>query len=129
MALNFLSVLDFDSTALRLLSSPSISEDARQEASERADSGERLIKIKEKLQHGQWLSWVQTNPFRIGRQTALDESFKSVATTDFRIGRQTALDWMNVAENIKLPPGGNLSMFQTKAVYLLASPSTPEPAR
>lgn len=36
---------------------------------------------------------------------------------------------MNIAENIKLPPGGNLDMFQAKALYLLASPFTPEPAR
>ncbi|MEW5805040.1 MAG: hypothetical protein AB1847_23390 [bacterium] len=45
------------------------------------------------------------------------------------ISRRQAYNLINVAENFKLAPGASLEMFQTKALYKLASPSTPEPAR
>ncbi|MDX9788659.1 MAG: hypothetical protein RBT11_17915 [Desulfobacterales bacterium] len=42
---------------------------------------------------------------------------------------RTATNWMSVAETFKLETVSNFTNFQAKALYLLAAPSTPEPAR
>jgi hypothetical protein len=63
--------------------------------------GQRLIEVKEKLGHGNWLPWLKTE---------LDWS------------QQTASNFMRVAQRFKLPNIGNLD-FAPTALYLLASSS------
>lgn len=70
--------------------------------------GQRLIEVKERLEHGKFLPWIKN---------------------EFGWSEKTAVDWMNVTKTFKSVPGTDLSMFQAKALYLLSAPSTPEPAR
>jgi hypothetical protein len=67
--------------------------------------GQRLIEVKEKLGHGNFIPWLES---------------------EFDWGRSTAHKFMSVAE--KCPQYGHFD-FAPTALYLLASPSTPEPAR
>jgi len=69
------------------------------------DIGQRLIEVRDRLEHGQFLQWIET---------------------ETEIGKSTAYRFMDVAE--KLPTVGSLD-FSPKVLYLLASASTPEPAR
>lgn len=68
--------------------------------------GQRLLEVKEKLGHGNWLPWLET---------------------EFGWSDDTAHRFMNVAQNLPQIPHG--AEFQMRALYLLAAPSTPEPAR
>lgn len=70
--------------------------------------GQRLIEVKERLPHGEFLPWIRD---------------------EFGWSEKTAVDWMNVTKTFKSVPGTDLNMFQAKALYLLSAPSTPEPAR
>jgi DNA repair exonuclease SbcCD ATPase subunit len=68
--------------------------------------GQRLIEVKEKLGHGNWLPWLEG---------------------EFGWNEQTARNFMNVARNF--PQIQNNFGFQLRALYLLSAPSTPESAR
>lgn len=68
--------------------------------------GQRLIEVKEKLGHGNFLPWIRD---------------------EFGWSDETAHRFMNVAQNLPQIPHG--VEFQMRALYLLASPSTPESAR
>jgi hypothetical protein len=70
--------------------------------------GQRLIEVKERLGHGGFLPWLEGK---------------------FGWNERTARKWMNVTKTFKSAPGADLSMFQSKALYLLSAPSTPEQAR
>lgn len=69
--------------------------------------GERLIAVKRLLGHGQFGDWCQT---------------------EFSMSQKTAENLMNVAREFgdKIE---TVSIFTNSAMYLLAAPSTPEPAR
>lgn len=69
--------------------------------------GQILLQVKERLPHGQWLDW-------------LDLEF---GWTD-----RTARNYMQAAQEFKLETISDLN-FAAKAIYDLASPSTPEEAR
>ncbi|MGB8703183.1 MAG: DUF3102 domain-containing protein, partial [Thermosynechococcaceae cyanobacterium] len=70
-------------------------------------TGNILIEVKDRLPHGQWTLWCET---------------------EFGWTSRTAHRMMNVAENFSLE---NLSALDiaTSALYILSSPSTPEEAR
>jgi len=67
--------------------------------------GQRLIEVRDKIEHGQFLQWVEA---------------------ETGMGKSTVYKFMNVAE--RFPTDGNLD-FSPKVLYLLVAPSTPEPAR
>lgn len=69
--------------------------------------GHKLIEIKEKLGHGRFLDWLET---------------------EFDGTKRTAQQFMNVARYFK---GENISdlLLAPSALYILAAPSTPEAAR
>jgi hypothetical protein len=67
-----------------------------------------LIEVKERLSHGEFLPWINV---------------------EFGWSERTVQDWMNVTKTFKSAPVADLSMFQSKALYLLSAPSTPESAR
>ena len=69
--------------------------------------GERLLEVKELLQHGQFQLW-------------LDK--------EFSWSERTAHNLMNVAKHFKSATVADLKI-SSKALYLLASPSTPENVR
>jgi hypothetical protein len=69
--------------------------------------GERLLDVKQRLDHGQFSDW---------------------CTVEFDMSQRTAQNMMNVAKQF----GGKsetVSLLSDSALYLLAAPSTPEPAR
>ncbi len=68
--------------------------------------GQRLIEVKERLPHGEFLPWIRD---------------------EFGWSRETAHRFIHVAENF--PQIAHCVQFQMRALYLLASPSTPESAR
>jgi len=69
--------------------------------------GQGLLQVKERLPHGQWLDWLEA---------------------EFGWTDRTALNYMHAAEQFKLETVSDLNMA-ARALYLLASPSTPEEAR
>lgn len=78
----------------------------RRSAQDIIDIGSKLIDVKERLGHGGFGDWLES---------------------EFGWSHMTANNFMNVALYIKQIPNG--LEFQAKALYLLASPNTPEPAR
>lgn len=78
----------------------------RHTAQDIIDIGSRLIEVKDRLEHGQFCAWLKL---------------------EFQWCDQTALNYMNVARSFNEIP--NSLEFAAKALYLLASPSTPESAR
>jgi hypothetical protein len=68
--------------------------------------GEKLISVKAKLGHGRFGDWLKA---------------------EFGWSWDTANRFMNVAKNLKHIPHN--AEFEFRALYLLAAPSTPEPAR
>jgi len=68
--------------------------------------GKRLTEVKEMLGHGKFLPWLEK---------------------EFGMSDQTAQNFMNVFKRFGQIPNG--LEFQSKALYLLASPSTPDEAR
>src|SRR3954467_148349 len=67
--------------------------------------GNRLIAVKQRLQHGEWLPWLDR---------------------EFGWSRQTADNFIHVAERFAdLPTVGNLPI-DAGALYLLAGPAVPE---
>lgn len=79
----------------------------RKSAQDIIDIGNKLLDVKERLGHGNFGAW-------------LDK--------EFGWGDSTALRFMQVATHFKSVTVTDLSI-QAKALYLLAAPSTPEPAR
>jgi len=71
------------------------------------ENGRDLLEVKERLEHGQFQKWVESR---------------------FPWSYRTAKDMMNVAETFKSAIVADLEI-QTKALYLLAAPSTPQSAR
>lgn len=69
--------------------------------------GQWLLQVKERLVHGQWLSWLEA---------------------EFDWSDRTALNYMNVARQFKPESIADLNIA-VNALYLLASPSTPPEAR
>lgn len=65
-----------------------------------------MIEVKERLGHGNWLPWLES---------------------EFGWSHTIANNFMNVAQNF--PQIANNLQFQSRALYLLASASTPESAR
>ena len=70
-------------------------------------AGEHLIAMKDMLQHGQWLDWLQT---------------------EFQMSQPTASRMMAVAEKFGSKVF-NLNNLQPSVLYMLAGDSVPEPAR
>lgn len=68
--------------------------------------GEKLIEVKERLGHGLFGEWLRG---------------------EFALSADTAERYINVAKRLGDIPHG--AEFEAKALYLLASPSTPEEAR
>lgn len=66
--------------------------------------GKRLSTVKDLLPHGQFLAWVEA---------------------EFPFSEQTARNFMNVYQRFENRPDA-LDLFEPTALYLLASPSTPE---
>jgi hypothetical protein len=86
---------------------------AAQTAMNAYETGKRLVLAKEIIGHGKWESWILTK---------------------FGWGLTTAKKMIMIAENMnnisKSSPGGDLiANFQVSALYLLASPSTPDSVR
>ena len=69
------------------------------------DIGQRLLEVRDRLEHGQFLHWIET---------------------EFGWKKSTAYNLINVASNFQ--PVGNFD-FSPKVLYLLAAPSVPEEAR
>lgn len=72
------------------------------------ENGRDLLEAKARVGHGNFLKWVE-----------------GCFPWEYR----TAKRMMEVAENIKIDNLSNLKNVQSSALYLLAAPSTPEPAR
>ncbi|MGB8702654.1 MAG: DUF3102 domain-containing protein [Thermosynechococcaceae cyanobacterium] len=70
-------------------------------------TGNILIDVKNRLPHGQWMIWVES---------------------EFGWTHRTAHRMLNVAENFSIENLSNLDIA-TSALYILSSPSTPEEAR
>lgn len=69
--------------------------------------GQKLLEVKARLPHGQWLSWLEA---------------------EFGWTDRTARNYMLAGEEFKLETVSNLDIA-ARALYLLASPYTPEEAR
>lgn len=69
--------------------------------------GQNLLQVKERLPHGQWLTWLEA---------------------EFGWTVRTARNYMQAAEEFKWETVSDLNIA-AKALYLLASPSTPDEAR
>jgi hypothetical protein len=69
--------------------------------------GQWLTEAKSRLKHGQWLPWLET---------------------EFGWSVSTATNFMRVYENVKLATVANLQI-DVSALYLIATPKTPEPVR
>lgn len=69
--------------------------------------GRNLLKVKERLVHGQWLNWLEA---------------------EFDWTDRTALNFMNVAQQFKSENISDLNIAAS-ALYMLAAPSTPSEAR
>ena len=80
---------------------------AKQTAMNIVSIGGMLAGVKEKLKHGQWLPWLKH---------------------EFSWSRQTADNFIRVYEQSKLLNFSNLEI-DVSALYLITSPSTPEPVR
>lgn len=80
----------------------------RRSAQDIIDIGNKLIDVKQRLGHGGFGEW-------------LDQ--------EFGWSDQTARRFMHVAEFAKINTSVDFGKFQAKALYLIAAPSTPEPAR
>ncbi len=78
----------------------------RRQAQDTFDIGQKLLEVKAKLGHGHFGSWLMV---------------------EFELSWETANRFMNVAKHLGQIPTG--AEFEAKALYLLASPSTPEEAR
>ena len=68
--------------------------------------GNSLLRVKERLPHGQFLSWLET---------------------ELNLGEDSAGRFMQIAKKYSGSPA--LERYTTSALYLLAAPSTPESAR
>lgn len=79
---------------------------ARRMAADIIEIGQRLLEVKEQLNHGQWLDWL---------------------TAEFEWSDRTAEHYMSVAR--AFPEIRNGFDFHARALYLLASNSTPPEAR
>ncbi|GAB4527976.1 MAG: hypothetical protein OHK0046_46350 [Anaerolineae bacterium] len=55
--------------------------------------------------------------------------FMTWATSEFRVSYDTIANWMNTAERMGHLPDDQAALIQTRALYKLAAPSTPEQAR
>jgi hypothetical protein len=77
-------------------------------AADIVEIGRRLIAVKALLAHGEWLPWLKR---------------------EFDWSEQTARNFMNVAEAFKIQNGVLDLPIDLGALYALARPSTPEPAR
>ena len=66
------------------------------------DSGRELIGIKDKLPHGEWGPWLET---------------------EFGLSERMAHNWMNVARRLDVK-SGKFAELPVSVLYLLASPST-----
>jgi Protein of unknown function (DUF3102) len=80
----------------------------RRAAQDIVDIGLRLIEVKARLPHGQFLPWLEA---------------------EFQWHRDTANKFMNVAEQFGGCEMSKISTFAPSALYLLSAPSTPESAR
>jgi hypothetical protein len=78
----------------------------RRAAQDIIDIGQKLIEVKTRLGHGNFGTWL---------------------LAEFQWGDDTARNFINVAKRFGQIP--KFSDFAPSALYLLASPSTPEPAR
>lgn len=78
----------------------------RRAAQDIIEIGQKLIEVKEHLEHGQFGAWLKA---------------------EFEWSDQTALNFMNVARAFVQIPNG--LEFSSRALYLLAAPSTPDAAR
>ena len=105
LALFDYSTLDHDTRSFVQTKTAEIRILIKQTAQGIIDIGQRLIEVRDKLEHGQFLQWIET---------------------ETEIGKSSDYRFMDVAE--KLPTVGSLD-FSPKVLYLLASASTPEPAR
>ena len=83
-----------------------IKERMRNAAQSIVEIGERLLDIKQRLGHGSFGAWLKA---------------------EFEWSQDTARNFMNVAERFGQNP--KISEFAPSALYLLASPSTPDAAR
>ncbi len=83
-----------------------IKERMRNAAQSIVEIGERLLDIKQRLGHGSFGTWLKA---------------------EFEWSQDTARNFMNVAERFGQNP--KISEFAPSALYLLASPSTPDAAR
>ena len=72
------------------------------------ETGRRLLAVKAKLQHGQFLDWLQI---------------------EFEVHRGTANRFMQVAREFGSLEMSQLATFDITALYQLATPSTPKAAR
>ena len=75
-------------------------------ASDIVEMGRKLIDVKDRLGHGNWLGWLEV---------------------EFEWGDQTARNYMNVSKHLGQIQNG--FDFAPRALYALSAPSTPEPAR
>jgi len=80
----------------------------RRTAEDIVEIGQRLISIKEKLEHGYFLEWLET---------------------EFDGHRDTANKFMQVAREFGSLEMSKISTFEISALYKLAAPSTPQAAR
>lgn len=80
----------------------------RRAAQDIIEIGQKLIEVKEHLEHGQFGAWLKA---------------------EFEWSHMTATRFMQVAEFAKVNTGVNFAGIQAKALYLLAAPSTPDAAR
>ncbi|NJO20502.1 MAG: hypothetical protein HC838_11305 [Spirulinaceae cyanobacterium RM2_2_10] len=55
--------------------------------------------------------------------------FMSWATSEFRVSYDTVTNWMNTAMRLGDLSDGQAALFQTRALYKLSAPSTPDSAR
>ena len=72
------------------------------------DNGRDLMEVKERLEHGQFESWVEDR---------------------FEMSPRRAREYMQVAENFKSADSAVLDNIQKSALLLFSSPSTPATAR
>jgi Protein of unknown function (DUF3102) len=70
--------------------------------------GEQLIRVKAALPHGTWMPWLRG---------------------EFGWSTRTAQRFISVAEWVKCDTVSHLGLFNAKALYMLAAPSTPEAVR
>lgn len=100
------AALDPETSAAVQQRTGEIRERVRRAAQDIVDIGQRLAEVKERLPHGQFGTWL---------------------AQEFEWDERQAQRLMSVAE--RFGKSDNLSLMAPSALYVLAAPSTPEPAR